>query len=266
MIIIEELDYTEDTYDITVDETHCFFANDVLVHNSEIILRPYQFCNLSEIIVRATDTQADLLRKARIATIMGTFQSTMTHFPYLRKVWRDNTEQERLLGVSMTGILDNHLLNNPDDVELPGRLEEIKALTVDVNTELATLLGIPVSAAITAVKPSGCRTPDSKIRTTQGNMSMYSLIELAGYNLKDFENCSDTWILPKDDKKLPQVYDMNNDLQDITKLYINGISDVIEIEFEDGSKHKFTPNHRLMTSIGWKRVDELTADDDIISY
>ena len=122
---------------------------------AEIILRPYQFCNLTEIIVRASDTLDDLLRKARIATIMGTFQSTMTHFPYLRKIWRDNTEQERLLGVSMTGILDNHLLNNPFDTELPTRLESIKALTVKINTKLAAELGIQPAAAITAVKPSG---------------------------------------------------------------------------------------------------------------
>lgn len=122
---------------------------------SEIILRPYQFCNLTEVIVRAEDTLEDLQRKARLATILGTFQSTLTHFPYLRKIWRDNTEQERLLGVSLTGILDNHLLNNPDDLELPGRLESIKSLTVRTNAEFAAILDIPVSTAITAIKPSG---------------------------------------------------------------------------------------------------------------
>lgn len=122
---------------------------------SEIILRPYQFCNLTEVIVRAEDTLEDLQRKARLATILGTFQSTLTHFPYLRKVWRDNTEQERLLGVSLTGILDNHLLNNPNDLELPGRLESIKSLTIKTNAEFAAILDIPASAAITAIKPSG---------------------------------------------------------------------------------------------------------------
>jgi ribonucleoside-triphosphate reductase (thioredoxin) len=122
---------------------------------SEIILRPYQFCNLTEAIVRATDTSEQLERKIRLATILGTFQSTLTHFPYLRKIWRDNTEQERLLGVSMTGILDNHLLNNPDDTELPKLLETLKALAVETNKRLADTLGIPASAAITAVKPSG---------------------------------------------------------------------------------------------------------------
>jgi ribonucleoside-triphosphate reductase len=122
---------------------------------SEIILRPYQFCNLTEIIVRESDTVADLHRKARIATILGTIQSTLTHFPYLRKIWKDNTEAERLLGVSMTGVLDNALLNDANDPELAGRLQSIKQVTVDVNAEFAAALGIPVSAAITCNKPSG---------------------------------------------------------------------------------------------------------------
>lgn len=122
---------------------------------SEIILRPYQFCNLSEIIVRADDTADSLKRKARLATILGTFQSTLTHFPYLRKVWQKNTEEERLLGVSMTGILDNALLNNPDDTRLQYLLNELKNVCVATNALVAEQLGIPASAAITCVKPSG---------------------------------------------------------------------------------------------------------------
>ena len=122
---------------------------------SEIILRPYQFCNLSSVIVRSTDRMDDLRRKIRLATILGTFQSTMTHFPYLRKVWQKNTEDERLLGVSMTGILDNTLLNDPDDVELPGRLEELRDVAVAVNAEFADSIGINRSVAITAIKPEG---------------------------------------------------------------------------------------------------------------
>ena len=122
---------------------------------SEIILRPYQFCNLTEIIVRADDTVEDIQRKARIATILGTIQSTLTHFPYLRKIWRDNTEAERLLGVSMTGVLDNALLNNADDPELAGRLDSIKQVTIAVNAEFAAAFGIPASVAITCNKPSG---------------------------------------------------------------------------------------------------------------
>jgi ribonucleoside-triphosphate reductase len=122
---------------------------------SEIILRPYQFCNLSSVIVRNGDDMDRLRNKVRLATILGTFQSTMTHFPYLRKIWQTNTEEERLLGVSMTGILDNPLLNSAYDLDLPKRLEELKNVAIDTNARMANDLGIPVSAAITCVKPEG---------------------------------------------------------------------------------------------------------------
>ena len=121
---------------------------------SEIILRPYQFCNLSEVVVRSTDTKQDLERKVRLATILGTYQSTMTHFPYLRKVWQKNTEAERLLGVSLTGILDNKLMGETSD-KTKAMLEGLRDISVDANLLLSTELNIPVSAAITCIKPSG---------------------------------------------------------------------------------------------------------------
>ena len=121
---------------------------------SEIILRPYQFCNLTECVVRAADTIEDLERKVRLATILGTIQSTYTKFPYLRKVWRDNTEAERLLGVSLTGIMDNPLLTAKNK-GLNETLAHLRQVAVDTNAEFADKLGIPVSAAITCVKPSG---------------------------------------------------------------------------------------------------------------
>jgi ribonucleoside-diphosphate reductase alpha chain len=98
----------------------------------------------------------DRLRdKIAMATILGTFQSTMTHFPYLRKIWQTNTEEERLLGVSMTGILDNVLLNNPDDPALGQRLEELKNVAISTNAGYAAAIGINASVAITAIKPEG---------------------------------------------------------------------------------------------------------------
>jgi len=121
---------------------------------SEIILRPYQFCNLTEVVVRATDSIETLEQKVRLATILGTIQSTYTHFPYLRKKWKDNTDEERLLGVSLTGIMDNPLLTL-NNAGLEKTLEHLKAIAVDTNREWAERLGIPVSAAITCVKPSG---------------------------------------------------------------------------------------------------------------
>jgi ribonucleoside-diphosphate reductase alpha chain len=121
---------------------------------SEIILRPYQFCNLCDVVVRQDDTFDTLARKVRIAAIMGTFQATLTHFPYLRKVWQKNTEEERLLGVSLTGILDNQWMGAVND-DTRAKLEALREITVDVNKEFAEAVGIPQSAAITCVKPSG---------------------------------------------------------------------------------------------------------------
>jgi ribonucleoside-diphosphate reductase alpha chain len=121
---------------------------------SEIILRPYQFCNLTEIVVRSTDDIDSLSEKVRIATILGTIQSTYTKFPYLRKIWQKNTEEERLLGVSLTGIMDNPLMTTENE-GLDKTLEHLKSIAVATNAKWAKRLGIPVSTAISCVKPSG---------------------------------------------------------------------------------------------------------------
>jgi len=121
---------------------------------SEIILRPNQFCNLTEVVVRATDSMEDLERKVKLATILGTIQSTYTKFPYLRKVWSNNTEEERLLGVSLTGIMDNSLMTIKNK-GLEKTLEHLRGIAVSTNAEWANRLNIPVAAAITCVKPSG---------------------------------------------------------------------------------------------------------------
>ena len=147
---------------------------------SEIILRPYQFCNLSEVVVREHDTLDSLKRKVRLATILGTLQSTLTDFKYLRKVWKTNTEEERLLGVSLTGIMDHSVLSKT--VDSPRWLEEMRQTAVDTNATYAEKIGIPQSAAITCVKPSGtvsqlvdaasgihARHNDYYIRTVRGD-------------------------------------------------------------------------------------------------
>ena len=117
---------------------------------SEIILRNKQFCNLTEVVVRANDTADTLKKKVELATILGTFQATLTNFRYLTSKWKQNTEEESLLGVSLTGIMDNvNMINGKID------LQELKDLSVSVNKVWAKKLGIPQSAAITCVKPSG---------------------------------------------------------------------------------------------------------------
>jgi ribonucleoside-diphosphate reductase alpha chain len=129
------------------DSEHEFGTNPC----SEIILRPYQFCNLTEVVIRATDDEKSLKKKVKLATQLGTYQSTLTDIKYLRKIWRDNTEEERLLGVSLTGIMDNKLTIKAEEELLSG----MRKVAVDTNKKLAAELKIPQSAATTCIKPSG---------------------------------------------------------------------------------------------------------------
>lgn len=128
------------------DTNHKFGTNPC----SEIILRPNQFCNLSEVVIRAGDNLQSLERKVRLATILGTFQSTLTDFKYLRPIWKTNTEEEHLLGVSLTGVFDH-----PELAFRPDWLERLKEVAIDTNKEYSELLGIQPSVAVTCIKPSG---------------------------------------------------------------------------------------------------------------
>jgi len=121
---------------------------------SEIILRSKQFCNLSEVVIRATDDMKTLKEKVKFATILGTFQSTLVNFKYLTRDWKKNTEEERLLGVSLTGIMDNTLTNGKEP-GLDKRLDELRKVAIATNAEWADKIGINQSVSITCVKPSG---------------------------------------------------------------------------------------------------------------
>ncbi len=131
------------------DPNHDFGTNPC----SEIILRPNQFCNLTEVVARSNDCQWTLQEKVRLATILGTIQSTYTKFPYLRKIWQKNTEEERLLGVSLTGIMDCKIISSYDNAKVV--LEDLKIVAIKTNKEFSKKFGIPQSTAITCVKPSG---------------------------------------------------------------------------------------------------------------
>ena len=121
----------------------------------EILLRDREFCNLTEVIIRPEDTQKDIARKIRLVTILGTWQASLTHFPYLSSEWKKNCEEEALLGVSLTGIMDNPMMVMKDHGLLGVVLEDLKQIAIDTNKEWADKLGINRSAAITTVKPSG---------------------------------------------------------------------------------------------------------------
>jgi len=133
------------------DSNHAFGTNPC----SEIILRPYQFCNLTEVVVRPSDSLKDLKAKIESATILGTLQSTLVDFRYLRNIWKKNTEEEALLGVSLTGIMDHEVLSDPDHPELHVWLNELQKTSIATNKTWAAKLGVNQSVAITCVKPSG---------------------------------------------------------------------------------------------------------------
>lgn len=149
------------------DSTHEFGTNPC----SEIILRSKQFCNLTEVVVRGGDTLEDLKRKVQLAAILGTLQSTLTNFRYLSKAWQRNTEEERLLGVSLTGIMDHEMLSSGSEV-LKLWLEELKEVAIETNKEWAEKLGTPASTAITCVKPSG--TVSQLVDSSSGIHPRYS--------------------------------------------------------------------------------------------
>lgn len=143
-----------EVWDAEVLEARAFDANGIYAHNSEIILRSCQACNLTEIVARADDSLEDLKRKAAAATIMGTIQATCTDFDYVRPIWRENCEEERLLGVSITGEMDHPVLSRQDDESESWKVE-LRELCYEVNADWAGRLGIQKSAAITCQKPSG---------------------------------------------------------------------------------------------------------------
>ena len=163
---------------------------------SEIILRDKQFCNLTEVVVRADDTHDALKEKVRLATILGTFQSTLSKFQFLSQEWTKNTTEERLLGVSLTGIMDNKFMANPD----PKFLEELRDEARKTNKKYAKLLEVPESASITCVKPSGTvsqlvdsasgihsRHSDYYIRTVRIDKkdSLYEFLKDKGVSVED---------------------------------------------------------------------------------
>lgn len=248
----------------------------------EILLRSAGLCNLSEVVIRPEDTLDDLCKKVEIAAIIGTFQSLLTDFRYIRNIWKKNADDERLLGVSLTGIMDHPVLSRVS-VESRVWLSTMKSAVIETNKDWAEKLGIDQSAACTCVKPSGCTTLDTEIRVSGGfTMSMRNIFRAAGYDeerLNHFAELAEKGLLSEEDRwlvkgrdgvrKVPMlsnlfVQDESNQDQLISGLYLNGFAPVYEIEFEDGNTYKFTGNHKLkLTSGEWKRVDELTEDDDI---
>lgn len=258
----------EPVWDVAVKDNRNFFANKILVHNCfEIGFIPvtksgrygYQFCNLTTQNGAKIRTLEEWKKAARAAAIIGTIQASYTYFEYLSAASKELTEEEALLGVSMTGWFDN-----PDLLLDEENQYMIAKLTTKVNKEWAELIGINQAARVTCTKPEGCQTLDGEIKTTDGIKTLRQIFEENGINtdtLSQYEKSSFLTV-----NKDIYVYDENNEEKKITQLFVNGEAEVFEIEAEDGSIYRFTGNHQLKTNNGWKRVDELTEDEEIISF
>jgi hypothetical protein len=220
-----------------------------------------QFCNLTEINGKYCSTEEKFLQACRASAIIGTLQASYTNFRYLSDASRRITEREALLGCSITGMMDNPDILFNSDIQRRGA-EEIKR----VNKKIAEIIGINPAARTSAVKPAGCLLPSTKVRTNKGDMSLLDIFEANGCLevLQDAEKNGkyNIWIDVDTDIK---IYNKNNELEDIIKLYINGEHETYTIALEDGSEVTLTGNHKVMLSDKrWKRADELEEGDTLL--
>jgi ribonucleoside-triphosphate reductase len=238
------------------------FFNKIKNYNDTVI----QFCNLTEINASSSvkkDGSFDeemFYGQCRAASIIGTLQAGWTSFPFLGEQTEEMVRGEALLGVSITGWMNNPSLFNPDVLKKGARIVR------ETNAEVAEIIGINKAARTTTCKPSGnaCSRFDGVIRTTKGNMTLKDIFSYClGYEVNPEELIADTSFIPVNDII---VYDENDDEQLVTGLYVNGEAYVNEIEFEDGSVYHFTDEHKLKTKNGWVYVKDLKEDDEIINF
>lgn len=216
----------------------------------------WQVCNLCEINGRKIKSKEDFAIAARAAAIIGTLQAAYTKFEYLGKVTEEIVEREALLGVSITGMMDN-----PDIIFDENNQQEMAKLVLDTNEWMAKKIGINPAARVTCVKPAGCLDKDTVIRTLDGNFSLLQIFEQQGHAYEDIKDLSDTWL--KLSKPLV-IFNELNEPESVKELYVNGRIKTIEIPLEDGSYIKATPWHKFKLVDGsWKRADEIQEGDDI---
>jgi ribonucleoside-diphosphate reductase alpha chain len=221
----------------------------------------FQFCNLTEINGGKCESWEDFEIACKAASILGTLQAGYTNFKYLSDATKQITDREALIGVSITGWM-----NNPEILFDKENMIKGANLVKQVNAQVSKIIGINQAARTTAVKPSGnaCTKIETEIKTELGIMSMESVFKHITDGVLDIHSLPEkTYITPE----VPlRVYDENNSLKDISAFYINGITETYDITFEDGKTYSFTGNHKLKTTTGWKYVADLTEDDVIESF
>lgn len=211
------------------------------------------FCNLTEVNVSELESEADLIQRVKDATFLGTLQAGYTDFHYLGHQWQEIAERDSLLGVSMTGIGSGQVLQY--DLKHAAEMAKLE------NARVASLIGINPAKRIGTIKPSGCLVPETKIKTTKGELSLQELFDLNGTGISK-DNIGFHDMLEE-----ISVYDEFNNIQPITKLYVNGVAETYQIEMEDGYIFEGTGNHKVKTSNrGWIQLQDLQEGDDIISY
>lgn len=226
------------------------------------------YCVIGDVVPYHASSDEDAEDAFRVMTRALIRTNTMDSL-YGNEVRRTNR-----IGVGMTGIHEyawirfglswKELVDETKSLDFWNMLARFKRAVVDEAEQYSIILGVNIPHTNTTIKPAGCATLDTTVVTTNGLMTLLDIFRANGYELSDIEKMEDgTWL----DLTIPvSVMDENNEAKDITKLYVNGQKPVYEIEFEDGHTVKLTGNHKLKTNTGWKRVDELSDDDDVISY
>ena len=219
----------------------------------------FQGCNLTEINGKWCDTKENFLKACEASAIIGTLQAGYTDFKYLTEASQTIFKEEALLGCSITGMMDNPELIFNDEVQ-----RDAAKKILDTNEIVAKLIGINPCARATCVKPAGCLSIDQVIRTTSGNKTILEIFEEQGFDFKTIEAMESQWL----QLKTPIfVYNEYNDIESVSQLYVNGLSETYDIPMEDGTIFKATAFHKFKLEDGtWKRTDELCEGDEIVSY
>lgn len=246
---IEKLEGLHTVYCFEEFELHQAVFNSVLTKQ----------CNLTEINGGLSNTKEEFFEQCQAAAILGTLQAGYTNFKFLNEESHKLIEEEALIGVGITGWM-----NNPDILFDKNNMIDGAEIVKATNKVLAEILGINPAARCTTVKPSGnCVTSDTNIKTVEGAKTLNEISKiLTGKNLEDHES---GWVTI--DNNIIEVLDEENIPQPITNLYVKGMADIYEVEFEDGNKYKFTGGHKLkLLDGGFKKVEELTEDDEIMAF
>ena len=260
LINIKAISKKQTVYDFTVKKNYNFVVNGVVVHNcAEVSLSSYECCNLSELYLNNITSKEEMIR---CALLLYKTQKAIAAMPFIHEETNKIVHKNMRLGLGITGICQSmDKLDWLDDC--------YKALRA-FDVEWSAKNNWPRSIKLTVVKPSGCGSHDTVLKTSLGNKTYAEIFEHFGSSLDGLENVNGVWFDLLNNPQKLNVFDMNNEEKAITKLFINGTVDVITFETEDGKTHKFTPDHKFLVKRNniteWVHVKDLIENDDIVSW